>query len=135
MATEKDLRGDRYWQIIVPYTVATSVGGTSFIAPFNATIKSAKWTPSAAITANGTNFFTLSFFNRGAAGAGTVQWATARSYAAVNGVKATPETLTLSSTAADLNVTAGDVLNVELGNGASGLINPGGVVTIVVWNR
>lgn len=135
MATEKDLRGNRTWTVPVGYMAANVTGGGSFVAPYNAVIKSAVWVPSAAITANGTNYFTMSFFNRGSAGAGTTQWATARSYASTNSSKAVPESLTLSSTSADLNVTAGDVINVECAPAGSGLINPGGVVQLTVQGR
>lgn len=135
MATEKDLRGNRYWQITVPYQAANTTGGASFVAPYNATIKSASWTPAAAITANGTNYFTLSFFNRGDDGSGTVQWATARALSATNGAKGTAESLTLSSTASNLQVTAGDVINIENAPSGTGLVCPGGVVTLVVQGR
>lgn len=118
--------------IPVPYLAAGTSGGTPWVAPYNMRIVSATWTATLAITGQATNFFTLSFFNRGGAGAGTVQWATAIAYSSggVTAAKATPNTLTLSSTASDLLIAAGDVLNVESANTASGLINPGGVVTL-----
>jgi hypothetical protein len=129
-----DLRGDIPVAVPVPSSpVAVPVGG-SFIVPFNATITAAKWIPGAAITANGTNFFTLSFRNR-VAGAGTVQFATARSYASGNSVLSTPEALTLSSTASDLLVAAGDALAAEVTHSGSGLICPGGVVMVTLRAR
>lgn len=135
MGTVKELRGDIPLAIDVGYLAANLTGGASVVVPWNATIKSAKLVPSAAITANGTNYFVMSFYNRGSAGAGTVQWATARTWAAGNSVKATPETLTLSSTASELRVAANDVLNVELAPTGTGLIWPGGVVQLVLWMR
>jgi hypothetical protein len=135
MATYKEMRGDIPVEIFVPYQAANTTGGVSWYVPWNLTITSAVLIPSAAITANGTNYLTLSFFNRGAAGAGTAQWATARSYASVNSVKATPETLTLSSTAADLSLTAGDVVQIENAPTGSGLIWPGGSVYVVARRR
>ncbi len=131
----KELRGDLIQAIPVSYLPVGVAAGFTWIAPFNVAIRSALWIPGAAVTANGTNFFTLSFFNRGAAGAGTVQFATARSYAATNSVKAVPETLTLSSTASDLLVAAGDVLNVEVASSGTGLICPGGIVAVTVRAR
>lgn len=131
----KELRGDLPVAIAVPSVPAAVAGGGSFVVPFAALITAAVWIPGAAITANGTNYFTLSFRNRGAAGAGTVQFATARAYSATNGVLSTPETLTLSSTASDLQVTAGDILAAEVTHTASGLICPGGVVMVTVRAR
>lgn len=131
----KELRGDIPVAIPVPSVPVTVPGGGSFIVPFNALITAAKWTPGAAITANGSNFFTLSFRNRGQAGAGTVQFATARAYSSGNGVLSTPEALTLSSTASDLQVAAGDILAVEITHSGTGLICPGGVVMVTLRAR
>src|SRR5258706_15449614 len=123
----QDTRGDIYAQIHVPFmTAATSnAGGGGWKAPFKSQIQSATLTWSQAITGAATNNFTVSFFNR-TTGAGTVAWATAINYAnATNAVKATPITLTLSATAADLVVAAGDLLAVELSTTGTGLLCPG----------
>lgn len=132
----KELRGTYPIDVSVPYTPAAGVGGGSFTAPNKLTIVSATLVWGAAITGAATNNFIISFFNRGAAGAGTVQWATAITYAnGTNAAKATPVTLTLSSTASDLAVAAGDVISVELTVNGSGLICPGGAVMLTVKNR
>lgn len=131
MTQYKELRGDLTVVIPVPSAAAAAAGGGSVIVPHKAVITAAKWIPGAAITAHGTNFFTLSFRNR-VAGAGTAQWATARAYSATNGVVSTPETLTLSATAANLAVAAGDVLAVEITHAASGLACPGGAVVVTL---
>jgi hypothetical protein len=135
MPTQKEIRGDVAWLIHVGYMAANVTGGASLLVPYNALITSAKVIPSAAITANGTNYFTMSFFNRGAAGAGTVQWATTRAWSATNSSKGVPEALTLSSTTTDLQITANDVLNVECAPSGSGLIWPGGVVQLMLRAR
>lgn len=135
MATYKEMRGDIPVEIFLPYQAANTTGGVAWYVPWNLTITSAVLVPSAAITANGSNYLTVSFFNRGAAGAGTAQWATARAYSSVNSVKATPETLTLSATAADLSLTAGDVVQVEIAPTGTGLIWPGGTVYVVARRR
>jgi hypothetical protein len=125
-----EISGNIAPQIAVPYAPAAAVGGGQWFAPFKMKIVSALWIAGAAITGQATNFFTLSFFNRGGAGAGTVQWATAIAYSSggVTAAKATPVTLTLSSTASDLLVAASDVLSVEITTTGTGLICPGGVV-------
>lgn len=135
MATMKEIRGDVPISIFIPYQAANTTGGVSWYVPWNLTITSAILIPAAAITANGSNYLTVSFFNRGAAGAGTTQFATARSYASGNSVKATPETLTLSATAADLNLTGGDVIQAEITPTGTGLIWPGGTLYLVTRRR
>lgn len=101
----------------------------AFVAPYNLTISGVKWIPDAAVTANGTNFTVLSVRNRGAADAGTALPAT-RSYAATNSVARIQEAMTLSSTAADLNATAGDVITIQRIHTASGVAVPAGTVEI-----
>ena len=127
----KELRGNFLVPISVPYVAAGGAGGGSFVMPNNFQIVSATMVWGAAITGAATNFFTISFFNRGAAGAGTVQWATAIAYSnGTNAAKATPVTLTLSSTASELQPAAGDVISAEITTTASGLVCPGGTVQL-----
>lgn len=99
--------------------------------PANATITAVKWIPSAAVTANGTNYTTVSVRNRKADASGTALPAT-RSYAATNSAAYVPESMTLSATAADLSVAAGDVLTVQRLHTASGVSVPAGVVEVSV---
>src|SRR6266545_989745 len=125
-----ELAGNIYPHIWVPYVPAASgaAGGGLFTVPYNMRLTAATLNWGAAITGTATNFFTVSFFN---AGAGTVQWATAIAYSnTVNAAKATPITLTLSSTASDLLLAAGDVLSVEITTTGTGLVCPGGTVTL-----
>jgi hypothetical protein len=127
----KELRGDLVFPIAVAgqATAATVDEFTAFVAPFNLTITAVKWVPAAAIVANVTNFFTLTLRNRGAAGAGAALPAQ-RSYAAVNSSANVSENVTLSGTAADLLVAAGDVLTVEKLVTGTGLAMPDGTVQI-----
>lgn len=126
-----ELRGDHIFPIPVAgqATAATADEFSGMVAPFDMTITAVKWIPAAAVTANGTNFFTLTVRNRGAAGSGTALPAQ-RSYAATNSVAFVAENATLSSTAADLDVAAGEVLTIEKLVTASGLAMPDGVVQI-----
>ncbi|WP_018658464.1 hypothetical protein [Actinomadura flavalba] len=132
MTQMREIRGDHAVTIAVPAAAAGSAVGGAWIAPFRARIAAARWVPGGAITAHATNYATLSFRNRGAAGAGSVQWATARSYASGNGALSTPETLTLSGTAANLEVAEGDVLAVEVTHSGTGLALPGGAVLLTL---
>lgn len=128
-----ELAGNLGLRIAVPYVPSATgaAGGGNLVAPGALQIVSATWTANATLTGQATNFVTLSFFNR-TTGAGTVQWATAIAYSsgAVVATKATPVTLTLSGTATDLQVAAGDVLAVEIATTGTGLTVPGGVVEL-----
>lgn len=99
------------------------------VMPFNATIKGGRFIPLAAVTANGTNFTTLSVRNRGAAAAGTALPLT-RSWAATNSAAFVADALTVSGTASDLAVNAGDVLTVQRLHSGTGVVVPAGTVEI-----
>ncbi len=112
-------------------TAATPDEFTGYVLPWKHKIVQVVWVPKAAITANGTNFFTLTVRNRGAAGAGTANPAT-RSYAATNSVAFAPESMTLSGTATDLAVAAGEHVSVEKLVSGTGLAMPAGTVVVYV---
>jgi hypothetical protein len=131
----KELAGDLPYEFFVPGVAAgTAVEWPQFVVPLNATITSLIWVPGAAVTANGTNFATISIRNRGAAGSGTVVAAT-RSYAATNSSAQVAETLTLSATATDLQPAAGDVLTISIAHSGSGLLIPAGLVQVALRLR
>ncbi|GII88270.1 hypothetical protein Ssi03_62600 [Sphaerisporangium siamense] len=136
MTQLKELSGDLIFPIPVPgqSTAATPDEFTGIIAPFNMKITAVRWIPKGAVTANGTNYFTLTLRNRKADASGTAQPAT-RSYAATNSSALVPESMTLSATAADLNIAAGDHLTVEKLVTASGLAMPAGTVQVYAQAR
>lgn len=126
----KEVGGDVY-QVALPFAGAAAgspLEVAAFVAPANMSVSGMRWLPAAAITANGTNFFTLSLRNRGT-GAGTAL-PVSRSYAATNSVAWVGEVGTLSATATDLLITAGDSLTVQKVETASGLTCPAGVVVV-----
>jgi hypothetical protein len=92
------------------------------VAPFAGTLSAASIISLTTLTGANTESRTLQVFNRGQAGSGTTLMA---SKAFTSGVNATAEdetSLTLSATAADLVVAAGDVVEVKsLHVGATGL--------------
>lgn len=126
----KDMAGDHVVAIAVAGqgTAGTVDEFAGFRVPFRATITGVSWTPAAAITANGSNYFTLRVRNR-TTGAGDVEIAT-RSYAATNSTAFTPEAATLSGTAANLDVAEGDLITVEKLVTGTGLAMPDGVVQV-----
>jgi hypothetical protein len=106
--------------------VASTSAGTDAsgltVAPFAGTLSAASIISLTTLTGANTESRTLQVFNRGQAGSGTTLMA---SKAFTSGVNATAEdetSLTLSATAADLVVAAGDVVEVKsLHVGATGL--------------
>lgn len=131
-----ELGGDLVYTAQVPPTAAgTAVQVPIARAPENLKLVGAYWVPGAAITADATNYFTLTLRNRGSVdGTGTVVAAT-RAYSATNGVAAKSETLTLSATEADLLVAAGDILTAAVAHSGAGLAVPAGLVQVVYRYR
>lgn len=131
----KDMQGDHTFTIFVAGqgTAGTVDEWAGFTAPFRCVVTAVKWTPNAAITADPTNYFSLVVKNR-VAGAGTTAIAT-RAYSATNSVAFTPETVSLTGTAADLRIAAGDLVSVAKTVAASGLAMPDGLVQVTVRAR
>lgn len=102
--------------------------------PYNASLVAAYWIPKAAVTADATNYVTLTVRNRGAAAAGTAKPAS-RSYAATNSVAFVAEAMTLSATAADLLLTAGDILTAEKLQAGTGVALPAGTIELHLQYR
>lgn len=130
----KELRGDLTFTATIPPTAAaTAVEVPIAELGFDVEITEVLWIPGAAMTANVTNYCTLSVRNR-AAGAGTVVPAT-RAWSATNSVSTTPEACTLSATAADLKPAAGDLLTAHFTHTGTGLAIPAGQVQVKVRAR
>jgi hypothetical protein len=133
----RELRGDV--TVNVPaYAMAAAGTDREDVAiarvPWNLTLVAAYWTPQAAVTANGTNYSTLSLRNRKGDASGTALAAT-RSYAATNSVAFVTEAMTLSSTATDLQFATGDTITVQMIHTASGVVIPAGTITLHVRGR
>lgn len=133
----KDLQGDHIFAVSVPgqATAGTADEFAGFVAPFDLTVTAVKFIPKAAITGVATNFFTATARNRGAAGAGSTQIAS-RAYS--NGNNATalaPDALTLSGTAANLNVAEGEHVSFEKLVSGTGLAMPAGTFQVHAKRR
>lgn len=131
MTNINELSGDHVFPIPVAgqSTAGTADEFCGLVVPFDMKITAVTWIPAAAITADDTDYFTLTLRNRGQSGAGSTL-AAQRSYAATNSAAFTAEAMTLSGTASDLRVAAGDVLTIGKVNSGSGLAMPDGVVQI-----
>jgi len=99
-------------------------------APFAGTVTRFAYVPAAAITGANTNSRTETLTNRGQAGAGTTVAATLAFTAGVNGVANDAKEATLSATAANLVVAAGDTLTFDSTAVGTGLADPGGTAIV-----
>ncbi|MEU2484097.1 hypothetical protein AB0L83_22035 [Streptomyces sp. NPDC052071] len=101
-------------------------------APFACTVTSVQYVPEAAITGAATNNRTVSLVNKGQAGAGTTTVASLSFDNGVNAVANDEKTITLSVTAANLVLAAGDTLLWRSIHVATGITDPGGVVRVTL---
>ena len=118
----------------VPIPVDFNTAGTAdeepvLIAPIACTVTGVTLVPETAITGHATNYATLSLENKGAAGTGTDEVASfAFDTPTTDDVAAFDEkALTLSATAANLVVTAGQILSIKKALGAAGQVVEGKV--------
>lgn len=111
---------------------ATNAGQT---IPFKGTVTRVTFVPSASITANGTNFSTITVQNKGTNGLSGTTAVASRSWAATNSTASVEELLTLNGTPANLEVAAGDVLQYVQTHGGTGLAIPAGVFVVYVLPR
>lgn len=126
----KELRGSITHQAYLPSqgTAGTGDSWPVFRAQFDCQITAAVFVPSAAITADGSNY-SIYTLTRYTAGASATTVAT-RSWAATNSVANTPESMTLSATAANLLLTADDTLAMVKTTGGTGLVIPDGLLVV-----
>lgn len=121
----------------ITYTFNVPAEGTAgsadvwslWVAPFDCVVKSVTLVPDAAVTANGSDYFTLTLKNGSTAVA-------SRAWSATNSVANTKENMTLSGTAANLNVASGDTLVLDRAKtGSTGLASPRFAVVLTVQIR
>jgi hypothetical protein len=128
----KEIRGSVTQQAFLESTGnAASTGNLpAFVAPYDCKVVAVSLVPSAAITADGTNYATYTL-TRHTAGASATTVAT-RVWSAGNSAAVTSEAMTLSGTAANLQLTAGDTLSIVKTVAASGLLIPA-VLLVVTY--
>lgn len=136
MTTEAELSGTKK---IRAYIAGQATAGTAdeFVvakAARNMKIIAVSFIPKTAVTSNGTNYYTMTLRNRGAADAGTTVIAS-RALSATDIAARTADALTMSATAADANVAAGDMLTCEKLITASGLALPAGTLEVSYQER
>lgn len=113
---------------------ATSTDDTIMIGevPFAGTVTGVTFTPDATITGAATNHRALRLVNRGQDGAGTDVVAELAFDNGVNATAGDEKAITLSGTAANLEVEAGDVLALFSEAVGTGLADPGGLVQVSI---
>lgn len=113
---------------------ATAVSDDSVIsqAPFDCTVSAVQYVPEAAVTGAATNNRTVSLVNKGQAGSGTTVVATLTYASGTNSTANNESSLTLSATAADLVLAAGDTLQWRSIANGTGLADPGGLARITL---
>lgn len=102
--------------------------------PYDARVTRVDLVPRAAITANGTNFATITVQNLGPLGSGNTPVAS-RTWSATNSVAGTKESATLNATPANLELKAGDRLQVVHTTAGTGLALPAISVIITYLAR
>lgn len=120
----------------VEYPIAalgTDVDGNTILgkAPFAGKVDSVSVITPTAITGANTNTRKHSIINKGQSGAGTAEIAALQYNAGVSTVAFDEKALTLTATAADAEVAAGDVLVMVSTAPGTGIADPGGIVTVV----
>lgn len=125
-----------YAPAVLP-AVATAVDAdvAVFVAPFDCTVTSVTYIPNATITGANTNTRAIRLRNKGAAGAGSTVVAELQFDSGVNATAYDEKAITLSGTAANRDLAAGDVLAVLSDSVGTGLADPGGLLRVTVARR
>lgn len=128
-----------FTRILESSVIATSAGSdASFIigvALEDEVVTAVSYIPVTTITGADTNSRTVAVVNKGAAGSGSTSVASLALTSGVNATAFDEKAVTLSGTAANLNVTAGDVLAFTSTHVGTGLADPGGKVRITLARR
>jgi hypothetical protein len=105
------------------------------VAPFDCTVTAVEYVPEAAITGAATNHRTFHLVNKGQAGSGSTSVATLAFDNGVNATANNERAITLSGTAANLDLAEGDTLQWRSVAVGTGITDPGGLVRISVARR
>lgn len=117
--------------VVQPQATAGSDLNTNiWVVPSACTVTSVTYAPVTAITGANTNTRLVALVNKGTAGAGTTVVATIQYNSGVNAAAADENAVTLSATAADLNLAAGSVLQWQSTHVGTGIADPGGLVNV-----
>ncbi|MEU0940304.1 hypothetical protein [Embleya sp. NPDC005971] len=116
-------------------TAGNDLDSVAGVVPFNATVTAVEYVPVSAVTGAATNNRTISLVNKGQAGSDSTSVASLTFANATNAAATTPRAVTLSGTAANLQLTAGDTLLWRSIHNATGIADPGGLVRVTMTRR
>lgn len=133
-ATSEDTSGRVLTLETAAYGAAADATVTGPNVHVDGRIVKVEFVPTAAITFNATNFSTLTLQNKGPLKTGVVA-AASRAWSAVSSVAGTKEAFALSGTPANLEVKAGDRLDLVQTHGGTGLAIPTGTLLVTVLAR
>ena len=114
--------------------VATATDDTKILAEaqFACTVSEVTYTPDAALTGANTNTRRVALLNKGTDGTGTDIIAELQFNSGVNMAAGDEKTITLSGTAANLEVAEGEILAWESEAVGTGIADPGGLVQVTL---
>lgn len=124
---------DTYQMVVAATAAAADFEVALFTAPYAGVVTSVNYITDTTLTGANTESRTILLINKGQAGAGTTTVASKAFTSGVNATAFDATAITLSATAADLVLVAGDVLAFKsLHVGSTGLADPGGTVEVTV---
>lgn len=115
-----------------PVAAGSDLNSNVHAVQSDGTITAVTYAAVTAITGANTNTRSVTLVNKGQAGSGTTAVATLQFNSGVNAAASDEKAITLSSTAADLVVVAGDILQWQSTHVGTGIADPGGLVRITI---
>jgi hypothetical protein len=113
-------------------TAGNSLNTPIHVVQSDGTVSAVTYTTVTAITGANTNTRSVTLVNKGQDGSGTTTIATLQFNSGVNTTAGNETTITLSGTAANLDVAAGDVLQWQSAAVGTGIADPGGLVNVTI---
>lgn len=121
------------FQTTVPATAAgADAEFVLFTAPYACTVTSVKYTATTVLTGADTDSRTLTIYNRKGDASGTTKVAEKAYTAGVNSAALVPTAVTLSGTAANKVLAAGEVVTLKSLHVGAGLADPGGMIQVEI---
>jgi hypothetical protein len=132
MPGDKDVPGGHTRRLIIPAMTGATADDewALFVADSNLKVVGVNWVPNAGITHSASNYTTMTIQDRGAAD-GSPTTVASRAYSATDATAFEVDAvMALSATAANLLLTAGDVITLARAHTSSGLALPAGVLEV-----
>lgn len=112
-------------------TAGSDLNTNVWVVTSDCTVTAVTYAPVTAITGANSNTRSVSLVNKGTDGLGSTVVATIQYNSGVNATASDENTVTLSGTPANLNLTAGQLLQWQSTHVGTGIADPGGLINIV----